>query len=394
MRHSRVFGGDMFADDVLADSYPTLRTLRELGPVVWLERHGLYAVTRHAELVQALRADTVLISGEGVSVNARLNGADAPTGTSTLTSDGELHRTLKRLEMRPLRPAQMAKLRGDVFRLAASKVEELADGSVFDGMSLLAAYLPTTIVADLVGIRGLGAQLMLDWSNAVFDAFGPEDHYRTGAALPTIEQFVKFAMTLTRDGLVPESWADSVLEAAEDGELPMEAARDLIFDYVLPSLDTTIYATGELLYQLGANPAAFRHLKAHRELVPGTINEAVRMASPLRGFTRLAKEDFRLGDTTVPAGSRVWLLYASGNRDERHFEDPDRFDIERNPRDHLGWGHGVHLCSGMHLARLEMEAVLTALLDRVDRIEPGQPVRIINNSAQGYAHLPLALHPA
>jgi cytochrome P450 len=386
------FAGDMFADDVLADTNPTFQTLRDLGDVVWLERHNLYAVARYNDLVRALRADEILISGQGVSVNHSLNGEGAPTGTSTLNSDGERHRKLKSLELRPLRPGQMAQLRERVFALADQKVAELATGSSFDAMSALASYLPTTIVADLVGIKGLQAERMLEWSNAIFDSFGPAEHFRTGAALPTIQQFVQFGMSLTRQDLVPGSWADLILEASQNGELPMTEARDLIFDYVLPSLDTTIYATGEMLYQLASSPHAFQELRKRPELIPGIINESVRLASPLRGFTRYAKVDMTFSDTTLPAGSRVWLLYASGNRDERHYADPDRFDIDRNPRDHLGWGHGVHLCTGMHLARLEMEAILVALINRVARIDVGDPVRIINNSAQGFATLPFTLH--
>jgi cytochrome P450 len=387
------FTGDMFADDVLANTNPTFQTLRDLGDVVWLEKHDLYAVARYDDLVRGLRADDILISGQGVSVNHSLNGDGAPTGTSTLNSDGERHRKLKSLELKPLRPGQMAQLRERVFALADQKVAELATGSLFEAMSALASYLPTTIVADLVGIKGLQADRMLEWSNAIFDSFGPAEHFRTGAALPTIQQFVQFGMSLTREDLVPGSWADMILEASENGELPMTEARDLIFDYVLPSLDTTIYATGEMLYQLASNPNAFQELRKRPELIPGIINESVRMASPLRGFTRFAKQDIRFSNTTLPAGSRVWLLYASGNRDERHYADPDRFDIERNPRDHLGWGHGVHLCTGMHLARLEMEAILTTLINRVNRMDAGDPVRIINNSAQGFATLPFTLYP-
>jgi cytochrome P450 len=101
-----------------------------------------------------------------------------------------------------------------------------------------------------------------------------------------------------------------------------------------------------------------------------------------------------LGETTIPAGSRVWHLYAAANRDERHYVDPDRFDIERNPRDHLGWGHGVHLCAGMHLARMELEIVLQTLVSRVRSIEAGEPTRLVNNSAQGYAMLPLRMQRA
>ncbi len=387
------FTGDMFADNVLADTNPTFRSLRDLGDVIWLEKHELYAVARYDDLVRALRADAILISGLGVSVNHSLNGEGAPTGTSTLNSDGALHRKLKALEMRPLRPGQMQQLRERIFALAEQKVAELADGTSFEAMTALASYLPTTIVADLVGIKGLRPERMLEWSSAIFDAFGPADHFRTGAALPTIQQFVEFGMTLSRNDLVPGSWADLVLEAGENGELPMAAARDLVFDYVLPSLDTTIYATGEMLFQLASSPQAFAALRKRPELIAGIINEFVRLASPLRGFTRYAKQDFPFSETTLPAGSRVWLLNASGNRDERHYADPDTFDIERNPRDHLGWGHGVHLCTGMHLARLEMEAILRALIGKVRRMEVGDPVRIINNSAQGFATLPLTLHP-
>lgn len=386
------FEGDMFADNVLADTNPTFRSLRELGDVVWLERHGLYAVARYDDLVKGLRADSILVSGQGVSVNHSLNGDGAPTGTSTLTSDGDLHRKLKSLEMRPLRPGQMAQLRETIFALADRKIAELANGSSFESMSALASYLPTTVVADLVGIKSLGPKRMLEWSNAVFDAFGPADHLRTGAALPNIQQFVEFGANLTRDELVPGSWADLVLEAGENGVLPIAAARDLVFDYVIPSLDTTIYATGEMLYQLASSENAFQELRKRPELIAGIINESVRLASPLRGFTRFAKEDFAFSDTIVPAGSRVWLLYASGNRDEHHFTDPDSFDIERNPRDHLAWGHGVHMCTGMHLARLEMEAILTALINRVSKMEAGDPVRIINNAAQGFETLPLTLN--
>jgi cytochrome P450 len=384
----------MFADDVLADTNSTYKTLRDLGDVVWLEQHGLYAVARYDDLVKGLRADEVLISGQGVSVNHSLNGEGAPTGTSTLNSDGAAHRKLKNLEMKPLRPGQMVHLRERVFALADQKVAALADGASFEAMSALASYLPTTIVADLVGIKGLTPERMLEWSNAIFDSFGPAEHFRTGASLPTIMQFVEFGMSLTRADLVPGSWADMILEAGEKGELSMAEARDLIFDYVLPSLDTTIYATGEMLFQLAASPYAFTQLRERPELISGIINESVRLSSPLRGFTRLAKTEFGFSETTLPAGSRIWLLNASGNRDERHYPEPDRFDVERNPRDHLGWGHGVHMCTGMHLARLEMEAILTALISRVRSMGVGNPVRIINNAAQGYAALPITLQPS
>ena len=138
-------------------------------------------------------------------------------------------------------------------------------------------------------------------------------------------------------------------------------------------------------------PGSLNMLRARPDLANSIIYESVRLASPLRGFTRLASHGFTFSNTAIPAGSRVWLLYASANRDERKFRDPDCLDPERNPRDNLGWGHGAHMCSGMHLARLEMAVMLQVLASKVRHMEVGQPTRIINNSAQGYATLPMAL---
>jgi cytochrome P450 len=379
---------------VLASSGPTFRQLRNLGDAVWVPMLDLFVVARYRDVVASLRAADTLISGKGVSVNAQMNSSDRTANVSTLNTDGELHHRLKRLEMRPLLPAAIVELRSRLEELTNDLLDQLTDGAEFEAMKAFASYLPTKVVADLVGINNVGHERMLQWSGAIFDAFGPATHARTAAAIPTIQQFVQYGMNLSRADLVPGGWADLILEAGERGELPMEHARSLIFDYVLPSLDTTIYSTGEMLHGLATTPGAFEKVCANPELIPGAINESVRLASPLRGFTRFVQEDFKLSESTLPAGSRVWILIASANRDERKYRDPDYFDVERNPRDHVGWGHGIHLCTGMHLARLEMEVILEALVKRVRSMEAGAPTRIINNAAQGYATLPLRLHSA
>lgn len=124
------------------------------------------------------------------------------------------------------------------------------------------------------------------------------------------------------------------------------------------------------------------------------INEVVRLASPIRGFTRSVAEDYQVGDITIPRGERVLVLFASANHDERHYEDPSRFDVHRNPRDHVGWGHGAHTCVGMHLARLEMEVLLRGLLDHVERLAVASPTPIQNNVLQGFKALPARFHRA
>ena len=385
------FEGDLFAADSLADSRATFRMLRDLGDAVWVPALELYAVARYDDVVKALRASDLLLSGEGVAVNSQLNGANSRTNPATITSDGDQHRRLKRIEMKPLQPAVLAPLRDRIQRMADERVRTLAGGATFEAMEQLASYVPTRVVIDLVGIRDVDRERMSRWSYAVFDAFGPADHARTSAALPTISEFVEYSLGLQRQDLVPGGLADQMLEAADRGEVTDAEARGLMFDYVLPALDTTILATGEMLHGLATVPGAFEKVRANPGLIPGVVDEAVRLSTPLRGFTRLASEDYLLSETVLPKGARAWLLYASANLDERHYPNPEVFDVERNPRDHLGWGHGVHLCTGKHLARLEMESVLGALVRQVRRIEADAPTRIINNSAQGYATLPLRL---
>jgi cytochrome P450 len=118
----------------------------------------------------------------------------------------------------------------------------------------------------------------------------------------------------------------------------------------------------------------------------------VRLASPIRGFTRYAATDVELGEAIIPKGSRALILFASANHDERHYPNPDEFDLRRNPRDQLGWGHGAHTCVGMHLARLEMEVLLASLVGQVARIETGAPTLARNNVLQGFEKLPATFH--
>jgi cytochrome P450 len=108
-------------------------------------------------------------------------------------------------------------------------------------------------------------------------------------------------------------------------------------------------------------------------------------------FGRTARTDWEVGDITVPAGSRLAVLFGSANRDERKWTDPDRFDIRRENIEHLAFGYGLHGCAGQALARIEGEAILRALLGKVSRIEADQPVRHFNNVLRGLASLPVTV---
>ncbi|KAA8946829.1 cytochrome P450, partial [Mycobacterium sp.] len=138
--------------------------------------------------------------------------------------------------------------------------------------------------------------------------------------------------------------------------------------------ETTTNLIGSLLVALAENPTGYQRLRADPALIDSAIEEAVRWSSPVQHLYRMAAADYTVGSTTIPAGSRVLLLFAAANRDPRKYPDPDVFDIGRNAGDHLGFGSGIHHCLGAKLARLETRVVLEELLPRVRRIHTLGPV--------------------
>jgi cytochrome P450 len=383
-----VFKTDLYGRAALKNPAPAYRKIRDLGPAVWLPGREMWAIGRFDDVRAALRADTALISSRGVAANDAVNRVDNPI---TLTSDGEVHDRRRRILLQPLAPGPLKDLRARLESEANRLVGELANGAEFDAMERFASHLPVHVVADLVGLDEVGRKNMLRWAAATFDILGVMNA-RGLLAMPKAIELGRYIQGLSRDTVVPGSWAAGLFDAADKGELSHREARAMVIDYVGPALDTTILATGHMIWRLATTPGAYETLRADPGLVPSVVNESVRLASPIRGFTRYAATDYDTGAVVIPQGARVLVLYASANWDERHYPEPDRFDVQRNPRDHVGWGHGAHTCVGLHLARLEMEVLLRSLVATVRRIEVAEPTFAWNNVLQGFKALPARFH--
>jgi cytochrome P450 len=379
---------DLYTDAAILDPHPLYREIRDLAPAVWLAAHGVWAIGRFHDVRAALRADGVLVSGRGVALNDFVNQLPSRT---TLTSDGELHRRRRTVLMRPMMPSALAEVREEIDRMADALVAELTGRASFDGIADFARHLPIRVVSRLVGLPEEGRERMLEWAAATFDALGPGNS-RAQAAGALLGEMVQYATQVKSDTLAPGGWAARLFAAANEGRLDAEDARGLLVDYIAPSLDTTILGTGHLLYLLGKHPEQYELVRANPELIPAAVHEALRFESPVRAFTRFAAERYEADGVSIPAGERVLVLYGSANRDGRRYADPDRFDVTRDARDHLGFGHGVHRCAGGHLAQLELEALLRALVARVRRIEVGEPVVLLSNVLRGYRSFPAAFH--
>lgn len=377
---------DIYEDSAIVDPYPHYAAMRDLGPVVRLPMHGLYAVTRYADVKKALLGHNRFISGETVA------GFEWPSEfktQSTLFADEPLHSRFRSVIGAPLAPPSLERLTQEIETAADDLIARLIGRDEFDGITDFAHFLPISIVSTLVGLPEHGRQRMLDWAAASFDLLGV-GNARAAAAAERIGEMMHYVQNECRaDTVRPGGWAAQIWKAVEAKRITPAEAWVLHIDILAPALDTTIFATGHLLHRLANNPDQWARLKEDPGLIPAAIDEAVRIESPIRAFARVTAGEQDVDGVTIPDGSRVLMMYASANRDERRWQDPDRYWIERpGLSGHLGFGQGRHTCAGVHLAKLEMRSLLKSILQRVHSIEVGSPVYRLNNVLRGFAALP------
>lgn len=372
---------ELFSDDVLSDPWATYSSLRELGSTVWLEQYDMFVHPRFDECRAALRDWETYTSSQGVMMNDVVNAGAQGT---LLCTDGAEHTAMRKVIAGPMTPSGLAPERQRISDEAEDLVERLVAQGRFDAATELAHHLPMTIVSELVGLPEVGRENMIDWAHAIFDFMGPPNA-RTTAAMPAMRQMAAYTSSECVPGkLRPGGWADGVWEAADRGEIAADKPPAMMSDYMGPSLDTTIFATTAMIRLFADNPDQWTLLRGQPDLILNAVNEVLRLETVIRTFSRVLTVDHSVDGVTMPAGSRVIILYASANRDERKFDEPERFDITRsNAAEHLGLGFGRHSCPGGNLARIEMRALLTALLPRVERFELVECEPLLNNILHG-----------
>ncbi|GHP17420.1 cytochrome P450 [Rhodococcus fascians] len=380
---------DLYSTDAILDPYPHYARLRALGPVVWLPRQQVFAVSRYADCKAVLLDDVTFISGDGVALNPVANRLGRGT---TLNSDGDEHATKRSVLAHRLSPKAVRKMKAAVEEKANSIVDAALSKQFVDGVDDLATALPMSIVPDLVGWPEDGREDLLRWAGATFDSLGPVNRHSITAVKGAAEMLA-FSRRVVRDrSVIPGSMGDDVLKAADDNKIQKSTCPALMIDYLGPSLDTTIGAISGALDLFARHPKQWQAIRQDPDLIPNAINEVVRYESPIRAFSRRAVRDVEIDGSRIPKGARVLVVYASANRDEREWDNPDAFDITRDAARQLGFGSGVHGCAGQGLARLEAQTMLRVLAQRVEKFVPaGTPVRAVNNVIHRYERLPLKL---
>jgi cytochrome P450 len=355
---------------------------------------GSYALAGYDDVRAAARAHDVLVSGRGVT--------RFPAALPMLiTLDRPRHGELRRVLAPHFTAKRSTTMEPGMRELAGAAVDRMLAAGRADAVEQLAVPLPVTVIARLLGVAETDLPRFHRWSNTIVGGFhagatvaATVRGIRSAGGSLALHRYMTGVFARLRrepgDDVISALLASQDGGALDDGELFWLSLMLLV-----AGNETTTNLIGHVLLALASDPDAYARLRAEPELIPSAVEEAMRWGSPIQGLYRSAAEDYVVAETTIPAGTRVLLLFGAANRDPRVFADPDRFVLDREPNDHLGFGMGIHFCLGAHLARAETRVVLETFVQRVARLELAGPVVWRDNpTVHGPSHLPLRLHAA
>ena len=411
--------------------------LRACAPVHWVPEPelmgweagpGFWAVLTHELMNRVLREPGTFSSHLGGTQIRDPRTAEMLEFVQRmmLNQDPPQHTRLRRLLMRSFTPSAVVELEATISARAERLVRAVEDRGRADFAKDVSAELPLLTLADIMGVPTEDRMLLFDWSNrvigyqdaeyAVSDAFDPA----TGTEMARRSREVRAKIRPGPDGRMPdprsrEGLADmyayaqdlatykranpgsdvvSILLAAPDDEggITNEEFETMFFLFAVAGNETLRNGMPGGMWALLRHPDQLGKLLADPVLLPGAIEEMLRFIPPVVHFRRTATRDVELGGCRVGAGDKVVVFHVAANRDPAVFAEPDRFDIERSPNDHLTFGAGPHFCLGAHLARRQMTAMFSEALSRLSnlRLDPARPSeRLLSNFQHGFKHLPV-----
>jgi cholest-4-en-3-one 26-monooxygenase len=386
---------DIFVHGVPHDWFASLR--RD-APVFWHEEEdgpGFWCVTGYDDVVTVNRDNQLFSSSRGAVFMWDLpESALEQQRLMMLNMDPPMHTRYRRLVNKGFTPRMVSELETKARERARAILDKVTPRGECDFVVDVAAELPLQVIADVLGVPQEDRHKMFDWSNRMVGSDDPEYGVtEEEAQLASMELFA-YANKLAEEkrGEAGQDLISILSDAEVDGEQLTQLEIDLFFMLLtVAGNETTRNQVSHGLLALLEHPDQLERLRANRELLPGAVEEMLRWASPVMHFRRTATEDLILGGQAIAAGDKIVIWYVSANRDEKVFDDPMRFDIERSPNEHVAFGGGgPHFCLGANLARMEIRVLFDELLDRWSHLElAGEPTRLRSNFINGIKHIPL-----
>jgi cytochrome P450 len=391
-----VCDADPFSPSALEAPEELHHVLQTAGPVVYLSRYDVHALARYEEVHASLVDWQHFESGAGVGLaNFRHEEPWRPPSV-LLEADPPRHDAPRRVLREILAPPALRRLRETWHTAAEELVDQvLSRGMEFDAFTRLASAFPLRVFPDAVGLGSEGRENLLPYGNIAFNAFGPRNDLVAADAHRVAELSAWVNAQCARESLTEDGFGARIWAAADHGDLTHAQAPLVVRSLLTAGVDTTVHGLATCLYAFATHPEQWQRLRERPESARVAFDEAVRWQSPVQTFFRTATTDVTIAGTLIPEGTKILMFLGAANRDPARWTAPDRFDLARDPSGHVGFGMGIHQCVGQHVARLEAEALLTALARRVNRIElTGAPRRHLNNTLRSWTSLPVRVHPA
>lgn len=410
---------DVYADE--DEIHALYARLRAEDPVHWTQPAGFrpfWSVTRHADITAVSKSNDRFVN----SLRTYLGPIESEEWIKATTGDTHLFRTLvdlddpehmklRRLTHEWFLPPNLRKLEARIAEIAKDHVDRMAAlGEECDFVNEVALWYPLRVIMHLLGVPPEDEPTMLRMTQEIF---GPQDpdvvarsnRLTNGPSLvggsgdaqvdlmAVAQEFFRYfgAITADRRANPRDDVSTVIANGLIDGQ-PIGELQAMSYYVIIATAghDTTSSTASGGLLQLIRNPDELAKLKADPSLLPSAVDEMIRWVTPVKHFMRTATEDCELGGKAIKAGDGLALFYWSGNRDEAVFDEPYRFKVDRKPNPHIAFGHGVHLCLGLHLARMEIRALFAELLPRLESIElAGEPRNSRANFVSGLKTLPV-----
>jgi cytochrome P450 len=398
------------------DPYPVYRELRDHAPVHFAPVSGMYCLSRHEDVAEALvhpeifsssAMNTVLsdmgpmrprllLSLLGFLVRTRINPFEMRRRGSLISIDPPRHDALRAIVNRGFVPRRIAAWEPRARQIVADAMAGLLPGEPFDVIERLAIPLPVSIIAEMLGVEAERHADFKRWSDAVIAMMtGAARGNPTSGLLREVgDLFIYLRECAQRRRRAPAGDLLSLLvDPTREDALDELDVIQFVSLLLVAGNETTTNLIANAVHALLTHPGELARVAESPERVPALVEEALRFDSPVQLVFRQTTREVELRGTRIPADTPVALLLGSANRDERVFPDPDRFDVTREPRGHLAFGFGPHFCMGAALARLEAKVALEALAPELPRCKPvgGPPPMVDSFLVRGRARLEVEL---
>lgn len=392
MREAYVYDGDLFDAAAVRNARAVDDELRELAPVVKLSRENVTMIARYEHVAAGLR-DWKTFS----STSRPWHDPKSVRPELLLTDDPPKHTAVRAVVANALSPQALSKMAAAFRADAETLVRGLKtrSGAVIDAVAELTRPFVYKVLPDLLGIPVPGREHMYAFGNMVWATMGPMNELFEAAMRDTGPVIEWATRCCSRENLDSDGLGMQMFLAADRGEITPQEAQLLVGILLSAAADTTIITLANAIRAFSLYPDQYQLVRQNPTLVRAAFEESLRWDSPSRMAGRITMRDVEIEGVVIPQGERCGLMFAAANRDPRKWPQPDRFDVQRDNRGHVGWGYGVHSCVGRVLAGLEADALLGAVVRHIERFEPaGEPEPWMTTIGHGPERLPVRLFAA